>query len=254
MKTIALLSLATVVATSARAWALDEAAARRHFERATAAFEHKAWDEAAHEYLQCYQVTSDPTLLYNVAQSYKMGGHASQALQYFRMYLTNVPDASDRKSVEALILKLKQQIDREAAPPPPPPPPATVTPPPPPVERELAPAPQPPPPAPSHPGRAMVIAGSVVLAAGAVLALGGVGAGVMAQQLGDQVTSESKALQPFDPSKQSAGQTDQTIEGVLIGIGAAAVVTGVVVLALGVREKARANRAAFDGRSLAVRW
>ena len=245
MKTTTLLLLGALLGFAGRVWALDEAAARRHFERATAAFEHKAWDEAAHEYLQCYQVTSDPTLLYNVAQSHKMGGHASQALQYFRMYLTNVPDASDRKQVEAQIQKLQQQLEREAAPPPPPP--AVVTPPAPPiVERELTPPP-------AHGGRGMVIAGAVVLAAGAVLALGGVGAAVEAQQLGDQLTRESRALQPFDPGKQSAGQADQTIGGVLIGVGVAAAVTGAVVLALGLRERARATRA-FDGRSLAVRW
>jgi hypothetical protein len=48
----------------------------------------------------------------------------------------------------------------------------------------------------------------------------------------------------FDPSKQSAGKTDQVLEGVFFGIGGAAVVAGVVVFALGHHE-AKAARVAF---------
>jgi tetratricopeptide (TPR) repeat protein len=389
------------------AHAIDEVAARKAFERATAAFEHKAWDEAIKQYMMCYKLTSDPTLLYNIAQSHKMAGHASQALQYFKMYLVNVPDASDKKEVEKTIAELQGRLDKEnpmskskAEPKPevarkPPPTPAptpapapTPTPAPEPKQKVATTKPKPeekkpevkrdpdgarhhyeiatsylehklyeqaahefkaaylanpdamllyniaqayrlakqpnealqyykmylaaapdatdraevqrqmsdmeklaadqrnPPPAPApaplprednltetpvahtetqvatSPGRTKVIAGAVVLVVGLGLVGGGIGCGVLAHSAAQDVSNDSKNGVPFDPSKESSGQTDQTIAGALYGVGAAAAVTGIIVLAIGANENAKAKKMAFTptigpkmaGGNLAVRW
>lgn len=381
MRTLYMLIVVGGLLSAAPAHAIDEVAARKAFERATAAFEHKAWDEAIKQYMMCYKLTADPTLLYNIAQSHKMAGHSSQALQYFKMYLVNVPDASDKKEVEKTIAELQGKLDKEnplAAKPKPEPSVATAKPKPeekkpsssmPEVKRDpdgarhhyeiassylehklyeqaarefraaylanpdamllyniaqayrlakqpnealqyyrmylasapdatdraevqrqmsdmeklaaeqrnappaptpaslpredsLTEAPQPEPKAAPSGGKTKIIAGAVVLVAGLGLIGGGIGCGVLAHSAAQDLSNDNKAGRPFDPAKESAGQTDQTIAGALYGVGAAAAVTGIIVLAIGANENSRAKRMAFQpaigpkmaGGSLAVRW
>jgi hypothetical protein len=58
---------------------------------------------------------------------------------------------------------------------------------------------------------------------------------VLAKRDGDQLTQLDQARGVFDPSTESAGRLDQVLEGVFIGVGAAAVATGVVLYVLGAR-------------------
>jgi hypothetical protein len=78
-------------------------------------------------------------------------------------------------------------------------------------------------------------AGIAVAASGLVLVGTGIAFGVLAKQSGDQLTQLDQQRGVFDPSKESAGQRDQVIEGVCIGVGAAAVATGAILYLLGTR-------------------
>jgi hypothetical protein len=86
-----------------------------------------------------------------------------------------------------------------------------------------------------QPGRGKELAGVGLAAGGLVLVGTGIALGVLAKRDGDQLTHLDQARGVFDPSTESAGRLDQVLEGVFIGVGAAAVATGVVLYVLGAR-------------------
>jgi len=266
-KLLAILGVLGALTLARPAWAIDENAARQHFERATNAFTKGKYEDAAREYLLAYRASNDSSLLFNVAQSQRLAGHYSSALQYYRMYLQNTPDASDRRDVERQIREMEKKLGTSPttpapAPTPPPapaptptpapPPPKVIVRPPPEPDQIMAPAPTPAPtsaPAPAvetvpSAGRGKIIGGGVALGVGVALVATGIAFGALAQQAGDDLTNANRAGQPFDPAKQSTGKTDTIVEGVCLGIGAAAAVAGAVVLGIGVTEKQRATHVA----------
>ncbi len=238
-----------MLSLASRAEAVDEAAARRHFELATAAFTRGLYDDAVHEYLLAYKATNDASLLYNVAQSHRLAGHHSAALQYYKMYLQNTPDASDRKEVNKQIKEMEDKLERLRNPTVVAPPPQMYPEPVHPDSVQPTPEPSPPPAAvttqdtggPSGNGRGKLIGGIVIGVVGLGLAATGIAFGVLAQNAGDQLTTANHNGQPFDPAKESTGKSDQILEGVFIGIGAAAAVTGVVLIAIGAHERRAAH-------------
>ena len=157
------------------------AEARRHYEEGTKAFNLGEFPRAIAEFKAAYNAKDDPSLLYNIAQSFRLQGDAGQAIFFYRSFLRNMPNTPNRREVEGRIRALeKQQEDQKkeapaaiVAPPPaavtaPPaatPPPVVAQPPaeappapaaptpaqetgPPPVEHALPPAPAPVAPAP----------------------------------------------------------------------------------------------------------
>jgi hypothetical protein len=99
------------------------------------------------------------------------------------------------------------------------------------------------------PGKVKKIVGIALLGVGvAALAVGGA-MSAMAVGAGNDVQAEANAGQPFDPSKESTGKTDQIIAGVMYGVGGAAAVVGGVMLYLGVRED---NKAASSHAMMVV--
>lgn len=89
--------------------------------------------------------------------------------------------------------------------------------------------------------RTKEVAGISLAAIGIAVAIGGVVCGVLAKQAGDNLTKLDQNGQKFDYSQQQAGLTEQTLEGVLLGVGGAAVVTGTVLYFLGRHERNRAR-------------
>ena len=85
----------------------------------------------------------------------------------------------------------------------------------------------------------MKIAGLVVGVVGVALVGTGIAFGVLAKQAGDDLTALNNSGGQFDRAKEDAGLLNQTLSGVMLGVGAAAVVTGVVVGVLGVRQDRR---------------
>jgi hypothetical protein len=246
---LATLGVLGALTWAAPAWAIDENAAREHFEKATNAFTKGKFDDASREYLLAYRASNDPSLLFNVAQSHRLAGHYSSALQYYKMYLQNVPDASDRKVVEKQIREMEAKLSSGTPPPEPeklhlkPPPEPPVAPPPTPEAKpqlpasltEPAPAPQAE--AASSAARIKIIAGGVTLGVGVALVATGIAFGALAQEAGDQLTADNRAGLPFDPAKQSTGKSDTIAEGVCLGIGAAAALAGAVVLGVGLTQR-----------------
>jgi tetratricopeptide (TPR) repeat protein len=81
--------------------------AREHYRRGAKAFEVAHYDEAADEFSAAHKLKDDPTILFNLAQAYRLGGHREKALGTYRTFLVKVPNAPNRREVEALINGLK---------------------------------------------------------------------------------------------------------------------------------------------------
>jgi hypothetical protein len=83
---------------------------------------------------------------------------------------------------------------------------------------------------------------ALALALGGVAVLGGgLAAGIVAQRAGDTLTHNAQLGRPFDPGLQREGKAAQVAEGPLLGIGAAAAVTSVVLYLVARGEQGRAG-------------
>jgi len=92
--------------------------ARRHYEEGTKAFNLGEFPRAIAEFKAAYNAKADPLLLYNIAQSFRLQGDASQAVFFYRSFLRNMPATPNRKEVELRIHTLEKQLDdqkKEAA-------------------------------------------------------------------------------------------------------------------------------------------
>jgi tetratricopeptide (TPR) repeat protein len=95
----------------------DVAAARRHFEAGSRAFNLGEFKRAAEEYREAYRLKPDPGLLYNIAQSYRLDKNLEQALFFYRSYLRNSPEPAQRNEVKQRIASLETQIAQQQSPP-----------------------------------------------------------------------------------------------------------------------------------------
>jgi hypothetical protein len=235
-----------LTATAARAD--DRASAREHYLNGKKAFELGSFDEAIREYMAAYRLKDDPALLYNLGQANRLANHPVESLHFYKVYLLRLPNATNRDEVETKIAELEKLVDQqkrteglepnqtrplETPEPKPAPPPAQQQPPP------------PPPPKPSwsqlHPGGVKQIAGIALGAVGVGALVVGIAYGVLAKNNGDELTRLDRNMQKFDPSKQSAGKTDQVVSGVMLGLGAATAAGGALLIVLGRLEARRAG-------------
>jgi len=217
-------------------------AAREHYRKGSVAYELGHYDVAVSEYEAAYQAFNEPTLLYNLGQAHRLAKHFADALHFYRMYLIKVPDAANRAEVEAKIGSLQAALAQAPAPPVVPKRAAATDPTPtaaPTTKAEEAPAASAPPPVATEDrakARTLKVSGLVVGIVGLGLVGGGIGVGLIAKKAGDDISAADTNHQPFDPAKYSTYQNDQIVAGVLIGVGAAAVVTGTVLAIVGVRR------------------
>lgn len=248
---VAMAALLTLSAGVARGD--DQGTARDHYIKGTRAYELGLYDEAIAEYMAAYKAKDDPALLFNLGQAHRLAGHPAEALRFYKTYLAKLPEASNRADVESKIRDLRELVEKQK---PPQAEPAAVAPA---SSQPASTRPTPPeslpggtsvasdvgvgspvaatvkevPGAPAQPGRGKKLAG-VVLAAGGVALVGtGIAFAVLAKRASDQLTQLDQSRGVFDPSKESAGRRDQVLEGVFIGVGAAALATGAILYFLG---------------------
>jgi len=244
--------LMVVVAAAPVARGDDVSQARDHFRKGSKAFDLGHYAEAIKEYEAAYDLKEDPALLFNIAQAYRLDGDNQNAVRVYKSFLHRMPDAPNRVEVERRIAELEKVIEQQGrakegppegtlAPTDRPPTPPPVAPPSVPVgapSQQGSVEPNAVPPPDSHPGRNKKIAGVVVAGIGVAAMAAGIAFGVLAVNAGNDLTHLNQTMGTFDSKKQSAGQTDQVVEGVCLGIGAAAIAVGAVVYALGYREGA----------------
>jgi tetratricopeptide (TPR) repeat protein len=120
-----------------------EELARRHHERGTSLYNLGQFEEAIAEYRKGYEQKADPVFLLNIGEAYRQLGAQEKALFFYKRYLSGVPDAPNRASIDQKIADLEQlmaaqQRARSPAPPEPLSPRLATVPPAPPNAPELA--------------------------------------------------------------------------------------------------------------------
>ena len=239
------LLLATALPSLAHA---DDAsrAAMEHYKKGTRAYDLGHFIEAAAEYEKAYEIKESPALLYNLGQAYRGAGEHQKALNAYRAYLRNAPEAGNREEVTKFIEALKHTIEVQKATKEKPPVGTIATPPPPQVVIIREPAPPvvtpPPPPKPDlHElavGRKLRLAGIVTGAFGvASLVAGGVFAGQTAS-INHQLNSPAPNA-TYSRSLESRGRTFQMLETASFVVGGAALAAGVATLVIGTHKVKR---------------
>src|SRR5712692_10401871 len=96
------LACGLVVATlslAAPAYADDATEARRLYRKAEAHFALGEFTDAAQAYEAAFRLKQDPALLYNAAQSWRLGQNEEKALVEYRNYLELFPHARNAATV-----------------------------------------------------------------------------------------------------------------------------------------------------------
>lgn len=231
---VTVLFFAAGTALAAPASKADRDRARRLWRDAVSDFDLGRYDDAIAKYEAAYRVLADPLILYNLGQTHRQAGHYQEAILHLRSYLRNKPDAPNFREVEGLIGELEamvanQKKSNERPPDRPVPPPAAGPPviaavvePRQPVERRW------------HQDRFgwSLIGGGLVAA--------GVGTGLLIHAGGLSSDAMDTLDQIAARDLHASARRYQVAGGIVLGIGLAAVGSGVVSMVL------------TDGRSVSV--
>jgi len=107
---VAVLAIVVAVPRPALAEKVD---ARKHYDRATAAFGLGKYAEAATEYEAAFRLRPDPALLYNCAQSYRLAGNRPRAIELYRNYARLYGDAPNAEDARKHLANLEQEAAAE---------------------------------------------------------------------------------------------------------------------------------------------
>lgn len=115
MNRLGLLALVILLWAPGGAHAADagEDRARVLNNQGSAAYELGSYDEAIGQFTEAYKAYPDARILFNLAQAYRKKHDYPHALELYRTYLHNLPDAKNRQVVEALIPELEATIAKE---------------------------------------------------------------------------------------------------------------------------------------------
>src|SRR5437016_3731876 len=104
MVVIALMFAASVASAQP---AGDEKAAEEFFNKGNTAYNLGHFDEAVVWFTKAYEAWAQPEFLYNIAQSYRLGGNCKQALFFYKRFVS-----VKEKEGQALSAKKKAEIDK----------------------------------------------------------------------------------------------------------------------------------------------
>jgi tetratricopeptide (TPR) repeat protein len=106
--------LCAAVAPAARGAPADArpGAARAHYESGVAHYNLDEFAAALAEFTEAYRTKPDPSYLFDIAQCHRKLGNADAAIDYYRKYLRNKPDAPNRDDVERTIAELRVSTRR----------------------------------------------------------------------------------------------------------------------------------------------
>lgn len=196
------------------------AEAERLAEQAQTAFAEERFSEAVKFYLKAYNLAPAAILLYNVAYIYdKKLSEYELASEYYRRYVR--ADDADPQVVEKALARIQELKDLEAKPP-------------------VDPVPDPPDKDPKSNGNStgvtgqtpgdggQAVAGWATLIAGAALVAGGVTFGILANNTHSDFDNATTAAEKQDLA--DTGETQALVSDVLNGVGAAAMIAGVVLI------------------------
>jgi tetratricopeptide (TPR) repeat protein len=106
---------AVAIALAGSAAAEDKEAARRAHSEGTKYYNLNQFANALEAFKRAYWNYEDPSFLYNIAQCHRALKHKSEAIDFYRSYLRNAPDAPNREEVQRIVTELEAAIAQEKA-------------------------------------------------------------------------------------------------------------------------------------------
>jgi tetratricopeptide (TPR) repeat protein len=105
------------IASSPDGTSTEKSAARSEWRQGNVAYDLAQYEEAAKHYEAAYTHVQDPVFLFNIGQSYRMGGRLEQALDRYRAFLRNTnADTPNRDLAEKFIAEIKRKLEANKAP------------------------------------------------------------------------------------------------------------------------------------------
>ena len=115
MRSVRLLAVVLTLATAFTAAAENKDAARKAFQDGKRYYNLYQYVEALDAFKRAYWNYEEPTFLYNIAQCHRALKHKSEAIEFYRSYLRNAPDAPNRVEVERIIAELDASLQQDRA-------------------------------------------------------------------------------------------------------------------------------------------
>jgi len=88
----------------------QEVEAKQHYQSGMAHYDLGEFNAAIDEFKVAYTLTSEPGLLFNIAQAYRLAKEWPQARDFYERYLSLVPDAANRADVQAQLAKVRAEL------------------------------------------------------------------------------------------------------------------------------------------------
>jgi hypothetical protein len=85
----------------------DKKKALELYEKGNTQYNLGRWKQAIELFTQAYEVYNAPEFLFNIAQAHRQDGNCSEALFFYRRYLANKPNATNKSEVEGFIKELE---------------------------------------------------------------------------------------------------------------------------------------------------
>ena len=216
--------------------------AERLYGEGQTAYDAKRYDEAIAKWERSYELSHLPGLVFNLAQAYRLSGSCTKAVDTYHKFIQLDPSSTERATAEGWIKDIEPCTDK-------PPPPKKI-------EVPLVP--------PKHDvvvhttdrGHGKRVAGVVLGIGGLAILATGAYFGLQAQSLADEVKTacamgcEWATLE----SKDADGRRAAQLQYILLGVGAAGLVTSGVVYYLGVRARSTPVAIEPHGNGAVVTW
>ena len=211
----------------------NQTRARAHFEIGNGMYRLGDYPGALREFAAGYELTKKPGFLINLGHTYRKLHDLARAKEMYQRYLAvTPPDDPARAQLQQVLSDIETELRSQpphAPEPIPSPAPALI--PTTPTLSASATAPTPP----RRRNRAMIVSGAVLGVLGVGLVAGGGATASLADGLAQELNDLDARRGTFDPSKADQYHLDRSLEGSLLGIGAAFAVTGIVLIAVGAR-------------------
>lgn len=112
---LALLLAATSVARAAELTAAQKNEAKAAYETGTKKYALGRYEEAAADFEKAYSISSQPAILFNMAQAYRLSGKTERALTLYKSYRSFDPESPFRDEVNKRITELQKIVDDQKA-------------------------------------------------------------------------------------------------------------------------------------------
>ena len=107
MKLLMTILIISLLLCSEFSFAADNQSAKEHYTKATKLFKNSEYKIAEEEFKQAYNLSQKPNILYNLAICNEKIQNRDKAIAYYQLYLEEMPDASDKQSVQKKIQDLR---------------------------------------------------------------------------------------------------------------------------------------------------